>query len=500
MDKSVIIVGAGIAGLTAGFYARKNGFKTTIYESHNIPGGLCTAWKINGYKFDISMHMVTGSKSGPLNQLWKELGVTKNFEFHYHQKAMQIEGMGRKLTISSDKRQVLNDMLAISPEDEKLIKEYVNLIFGPDLVGAASLKAPELKTVFDKLKAIPAILPVLPTFLKYKSSVIQDFCGRFKDPFLREATRFFIDSPGWPMPEFPMAIMTGFMKSGVTEAGTPLGGSQKVALHIAKQYENMGGSFRYNCRVESLVTENDKVTGIVLDDGTIDKADMVIWAGDGHTLIFDILGGKYVNDKIRNMYEKWIPVKPVLHLAIGVNRDLSGEPHSTIFKPVEAITIADKEYKWLSVMHHCFDKSMAPEGKSAVEVWYATDYDYWNELSKDRQQYDAEKKRIADYTIAQLDKRWPGFASQVEVVDVPTPVTYYRYTGNWKGSPDGWYITSENWTDMQFLRSLPGLDGLYTIGQWTAPFTGTIMAATSGRQIIELICKKEGQKFIVPEG
>lgn len=151
-------------------------------------------------------------------------------------------------------------------------------------------------------------------------------------------------------------------------------------------------------------------------------------------------------------------------------------------------------------MHHCFDKSMAPEGKSAVEVWYATDYDYWNELSKDRQQYDAEKKRIADYTIAQLDKRWPGFASQVEVVDVPTPVTYYRYTGNWKGSPDGWYITSENWTDMQFLRSLPGLDGLYTIGQWTAPFTGTIMAATSGRQIIELICKKEGQKFIVPEG
>jgi phytoene dehydrogenase-like protein len=346
---------------------------------------------------------------------------------------------------------------------------------------------------------MPVILPVIPKFMKYKSSTVQEFCSRFKNPFLRWATRFFIDSPGWPMPKFPMAIMTGFMKSGVTEAGTPLGGSQKVALHIAKQFENMGGSFRFNCRVKNLVVESEKVTGIVLEDGTVEKADLVIWAGDGHTLIFDILGGKYISDKIKNMYENWMPVKPVLHVAIGVNRDLSAEPHSIVFEPEESVNIAGNEFKWLSVMHHCFDKSMAPEGKSAVEVWYATDYDYWNELAKDRAKYDAEKKRIADYTIAQLDKRWPGFASQVEVVDVPTPATYYRYTGNWKGSPDGWYITSDNWREMDFLRGLPGLDGLYTIGQWTAPFTGTIMAAVSGRQIIEIISKKEGKKFVTPK-
>jgi phytoene dehydrogenase-like protein len=48
---------------------------------------------------------------------------------------------------------------------------------------------------------------------------------------------------------------------------------------------------------------------------------------------------------------------------------------------------------------------------------------------------------------------------------------------------------------MKPLRSLPGLEGLYTVGQWTAPFTGTIMAALSGRQIIQLICKEEGNKF-----
>lgn len=115
---------------------------------------------------------------------------------------------------------------------------------------------------------------------------------------------------------------------------------------------------------------------------------------------------------------------------------------------------------------------------------------------KDRKKYEEEKNRIARITIAELDKRWPGFANQVEVVDVPTPMTYNRYTGNWRGSPDGWYVTPDNMRITEMIRSLPGLEGLYTIGQWTAPFMGTIMSALSGRQIVELICKGDRKKFV----
>ena len=498
MSKSIIIVGAGISGLSAGCYAQKSGFKTTIFELNKIPGGLCTAWKRKGYKFDISMHMVTASYSGPLHKMWQELGVAGNFTFHYHELAVQVEGMGHKLSYTNNKKKLENDMIAISPGDEHLIREYADLIFGRDLMNAATLKPSELQNPIDKLKILPHVLPLIPVFMKYKSTTIQEFASRFKHPFLKEAVRFFIDGPGWPMPEFPMAIMTGFMKSSVTEAGTPIGGSQKVMLHIAKTYKNLGGEIKYQSRITDLVIENDIVKGVVLEDGTEIKADYVIWAGDGHSLIFDILGGKYIDDKIRNMYDKWIPVRPVIHVMIGVNRDMSEEPHRIVFKPDEPITIAMEEHKWLTFLHHCFDKTMAPEGKSAVEVWYDTDYEYWENLSKNREEYEAEKQRIADYSIAQLEKRWPGFAAQVEVVDVPTPVTYNRYTANWKGSPDGWYITSENMRENQPVRSLPGLQGLYMSGQWTAPFTGTIIAAMSGRQIIQVICKNERIKFVVP--
>ena len=51
-DKSIMITGAGIAGLSAGCYAQMDGYRTQIFELHNIPGGLCTAWKRQGYVCD----------------------------------------------------------------------------------------------------------------------------------------------------------------------------------------------------------------------------------------------------------------------------------------------------------------------------------------------------------------------------------------------------------------------------------------------------------------
>lgn len=78
MQKSMIIVGAGISGLSTGCYAQMNGYRTVLFESHQVPGGLCAAWTRKGYKFDISMHLLANSKSGPFKKMLDELAVTKN--------------------------------------------------------------------------------------------------------------------------------------------------------------------------------------------------------------------------------------------------------------------------------------------------------------------------------------------------------------------------------------------------------------------------------------
>ena len=222
MAKSIIIVGAGIAGLSTGCYARMNGYKSTIFEMHNIPGGLCTAWKRKGYTFDISMHMLTSSKAGPIRQMWEELGVVKDREFFYHDEVVRIESDGKNLTYCTDPQKLQEEMLALSAEDAGLIKEFIRLISGKDMMNAMSLKPVEMSGLFDNLKMFASILPHMGTFRKYGKTTIQEFAQRFKDPFLRDAVRFFIVSPGWPMLRFPMVALLGFLKSAVLEAGAIL--------------------------------------------------------------------------------------------------------------------------------------------------------------------------------------------------------------------------------------------------------------------------------------
>ena len=84
--------------------------------------------------------------------------------------------------------------------------------------------------------------------------------------------------------------------------------------------------------------------------------------------------------------------------------------------------------------HYSFDPLMAPENKSVLEVWLNSSYAYWKPLHDDPVRYEAEIQQVALAVIDQLERRYPGIGEQVEVVNVATPLTIERYTGNWQGS------------------------------------------------------------------
>jgi len=129
---------------------------------------------------------------------------------------------------------------------------------------------------------------------------------------------------------------------------------------------------------------------------------------------------------------------------------------------------------------------------------FRTDYDYWKKLHKNPELYDIEKEKIVEAVIAILNKRFPGIAEQVEMRDVASPLTFERYTGNWKGSFEGWMVTPETWSMGKIMRkTLPGLDNFYMAGHWVEPGGGIPPAAMSGRNVIQIICKKEKRTFTV---
>jgi phytoene dehydrogenase-like protein len=212
-----------------------------------------------------------------------------------------------------------------------------------------------------------------------------------------------------------------------------------------------------------------------------------------------MLKGKYVSDKVRGYYDQWPIFQPIVQVSLGIDRDLSGDPHSLSLPFPNPVAIAGQERTHMTFRHYGYDPTMAPPGKSVVTVMFISNHAYWKNLSGDAERYEAEKKDIAIKVIDRLEARFPGIRDQIEVVDVATPLTYERYTGNWQGSMEGWLITSESMqlmmSDKGMDKTVPGLDRFYMVGQWVEPGGGLPPAATSGRNAIRAICEQDGIEF-----
>lgn len=496
MDKSIIIIGAGIAGLSTGCYSQMNGYRTQIFEMHTIPGGLCTTWKRKGYKIDGCFEWWYRSNPGTgFYQMWEELGTVQERSVVHLEESARVEGEGGKtLILYTDIDRLEQHLKELAPEDNDIIEELIEAARTATRFNLPVLKAPELMGLTDGLKMIFTIRPFLRFQKQWGKISIQDYVQRFKNPFLREALILNGNFPSMPVSNWITSLALMHNK----EACFPLGGSLQVALSIERRYRDLGGEIHYKAPVTKIMVESGKAVGVRLADGTEHRSDIVISAADGRTTIFDMLDGKYINEKIQGYYNNFSPVPPIIYIGLGVAR-LFDEPYSvygTYIVLDEPITIERRTLTRIPVHIYNFDPSLAPKGRTVLRVKLEdADYDYWKELRQDPKRYKEEKEQIADKVIAALDQRFPGLAAQVEMRDVATPMTFERYTGNWRGGWVGWGSTTET-AGIRMSKTLPGLANFYMAGQWVEPGGGTPIAVMSGRNVTQIICKKDKKKFV----
>lgn len=491
MKKKIIIIGAGIAGLSAGCYGQMNGYDTEIFEMHNQPGGLCTAWKRQEYTFDLCVCWLLGSAPGVVfNQIWRELGALQNRNFVNHTEFIRYEKNNKTFILYINMDQFEKHLLELAPGDAKTIKEFTGAV--RKLIGFGLFHWGEKTTLGGRLKLIINTIRALPVFAKYRSISMEKFAAGFEDSFVREA---FINTNA-SFPDFPilsLMILLAWHNNGYT--GYPIGGSLPLARSIAARYESLGGKINYRAKVEKILTKDRRTVGIRLADGKEYQGDIIISAADGHKTIFEMLDGKYLDHQIKKNYAELPLFFPLIKVSLGISRDLSPEPHKLIFELEKPITIAERTLNRIYVKHYCFDPTLAPAGKSVVTVEIETGYAYWENLAINPAAYQKEKEQIAAKVLLELDKRFAGLAKQVEVVDVATPVTLNRYTNNWKGSVEGWLMTTRTIKMMFIDKTLPGLNNFYMVGQWVRPGGGLAPVAKTGQEVIQMLCKLEHRKF-----
>lgn len=495
MADDIIVIGAGIAGLSTGCYAHMNGYQARIFELHDKPGGLCTAWKRKGYTFDGCVHWLMGSSPvSSFNVQWRELGVLEETEFvHFDEFARIVNPDGKTLVLHTNADRLAEHMIELAPGDAKAIRGLARTIKRLSTFDPPVLKARELMGAWDGLGALWRVLPVLDVFMRTKGLDWQTYVERFEDPFLREVlTKVY--TPGFPTITVLMVMACQHARS----AGYPLGGSLPFARSIEKRFLDLGGQIDYRARVVEILVEDDRAVGVKLEDGTEHRADTVVSACDGRSVIFDMLGGRYVSPEIQRYYDELPLFHPGVQVSMGVEMDLSDHPHGVAYYLDEPLIMAGQERERISFRHFDLDPSMAPEGHTVATATFEVEWERWEALAGDREAYQAEKDRIAKDVIAVLDGKIPGLADAVRVVDVSTPLTTHRYTANWKGSVEGWQISHEI---MEMLmgggmqKTLPGLERFHMVGQWVEPGGGLPPAAKSGRDLVQNLCKRDGKRF-----
>lgn len=478
-ETSLIIVGAGIGGLSAGCYARLSKLNTRIFEMHAIPGGMCTAWKRKGFTFEGSIHHLAGCRpGGPLYAMWEELGAMPR-EVLLPDDLTQVEDPeGNRFTVYTDLDRLEAHMLDSFPEDATMIRRYVR---------AARRLIPHdlLELPLTGYRGLLGKTRVLPTLVHWGRPTMRSIAEDFKSDFLRRA--FPTIQYNWP--DIPVVVHLNMLaQCAVGNYGFPTGGSLPFVQSIETRFRELGGEITYGARVTEILTENGRATGVRLEDGTEHRADAVISNVFERTTIERLLGGRYVDDRLRSRFaSEDSEVVMGIHVSIGVERDLSDEPHALVLFLERPIEIADRTLDRIPVELYGFDPTLAPAGTGVIKVLLNTSYDLWERLSHDRARYDAAKTEIADRVIAAIEPRFPHLSAQIEVVDVATPMTTNRYTG--QGRP---YGTQEGiGLDLLFSRprTLRSLGAFYWIGQ-SAGGGGIPGCAAMGRSAVRALCRE----------
>lgn len=494
MTKKLIIIGEGIAGLSAGCYAKMNGYDAVLFELHNKPGGVCTSWNRKGFIFDYCIHNLVGTGNDGVRQVWNELHAFKGTEIVNHDTFASVEDTkGDRLNIYTDLEKLEKHLKEIAPEDSKAIEEYIKA--GNSLAGAGFFSM-GLGGTMSKLKMAPHIFKIM----KWGKITLADYAEKFSNEFLKKAfPHFQYNIPGSDMPMFPHLLFLAGFKSG--DLGWPKGGSLEFSKRIEHRFIELGGEIRYREPVEKIMVENDTAVGIVLADGTTHYGDVVVSAADGHETIYEMLDGKYTNNLIDSYYGDYIDEQSFgLTVYLGINRDLSDEPHAITLLLDEPVTLELKEID--SLYLELFDSStgLVPEGKSIIKVVSEGNYGYWKDLREDMRKYRREKEIIYKKVLKVLEERFSGIGGQVEVFDVTTPVTVERFTHNFHGLQPWPVLDGEMKVMMGGLsKTLPGLKNFYMVGQWAGAMIGISNAAVTGRNVIKELCKKDKKKFRVLE-
>jgi phytoene dehydrogenase-like protein len=493
---SVIIIGGGIGGLSAGCYLRMNGYDTHILEMANQCGGVCVPWKRGDYLFDGSTNWLPGSsKSIAMHGALAELFDFSTMTLDDFSEFASVDRDGETLHVYTDMNRLRFEMLRLAPEDKRHINRFINAIIKMSKLYIPYKKPVALMNVFEKIVFGLTGLPLVFSYLAWNGITIQQFADGFKNRRLGEmVVRIFMHHNFFSV----MSIMMSLSWMHAKSAGYPKGGSANFIGMLQNRYSKLGGKVTVGAPVKEILVENDCAVGVRLLDGSILKADIIVSAADLKSTLDTMLNGRITDPKILKPFSDYRVFPALLQVSLGVARTFNDAGHKMLLPMSIPFPMGNDTAADVMVRICNFDDCYAPEGKTALIAHLRTsDWKYWADLrNNDKNAYRAQKEKLCAAVIETLDKKFPGLKNQVETSDVATPATWIRYNNVWQGSYQAWAPTP-GVIGKSLPFSVKGLKNFYLAGQWLATPGGLPRVVILGRQLAQTICKDDRKSFTI---
>jgi C-3',4' desaturase CrtD len=487
-DMHVVIIGAGIGGLSAGAILAKRGAMVTVLEAQDYPGGCAATFSRDGYRFDAGATVGCGfHPGGPMDELGKELEIV------WPVKPEPVAWEYRDGNICLDLSTGRTEILERFPKTKVFWEEQSALarLLWKLAKGGLSWPVKGPRDLGELIRKGFAGLPASASLLKYASKTAYEWLATHDlhhDPeFLR-----FIDA------QLLVSVQTTSQFANAVNAAIALdlpasgtwrieGGMGSVASLLAGFIEKHDGVVLYRQKVIRIDSVRRQVIGLETSDGGAFAADFVL-ANMTHASLAMIEGTEPGLEPEKEKSQLWSAFTLYLGMDPGIFSNLPAR-HVQIVSRNGKLTEGDSIFVSISSDD---EPDRAPEGLCAVTISTHAEPGRWFEALRQGQSVYRELKDACTQKVLDvLSEQFTGARDAVSTMDAGTPVTWERYTGRVNGCVGGYPQTSL----FRVRGPATRYENLYLVGDSIFPGQSLPGVVTGARRTVELL-RQQGSRGI----